>query len=342
MRRWLWIAAVLIVIVAGDAVLWMVAIRRLEAGLGEWVTAQRAAGWQVTVPDQQRGGWPFAAALRLSHVAIEGGEPFVRGGVAWRADRVVLRIAALHPMTLQIDASGAGRLRIAAGPDVPYTAGRLVVGVPLWTAITPNAVGISAEGLTTGQPRQTVTIHHLLARISLTPEAVAGEPAVSTSLSASGIVLPPGRDWALGQRIAALAADAALNGPLPAKGGLSERAITWRDDGGVLDIRALQAVWGPLRLHARARLQLDSDLQPVGAGSATLAGYTATADELAAHGVMTQGAAIAAKALLSLMAQAPPDGGASEVTVPLSLQRRTLSMRHVPLVRVPALDWPTQ
>jgi hypothetical protein len=342
MRRWLWIAAVLMLIVAGDAVLWMMTTRRLEAGVGQWMTAQRAAGWHVTATDQQSGGWPFAATLRLSHVAIEGGEPFVRAGIAWRADHVTLRIAVLHPMTLQFDASGVGQVRIAAGPDVPYSASRLVAGVPLWTAIMPNSVSIAAEGLTAGGPGQTVTIAHLVARTRLMPEAIVGEPAVTTSLSASGIVLPPGRDWALGQRIASLAADVALNGPLPTRGSLNERAVTWRDDGGVLDVRALQGVWGPLHLRAKARVQLDSDLQPVGAGSATMVGYTATADELAAHGVMTQGAAIAAKALLSLMAQTPADGGASEVRVPLSLQRRTLSMRHVPLVCVPPLDWPTQ
>ncbi len=342
MRRWLWIAAVLILIVAGDAALWMFATRRLAAGLSAWVTAQRAAGWHISVTDQRTGGWPFAAALRLSQVAVDGGAQFVGGGIAWRADRVDLRIAVFHPMTLQIDASGVGRIRIGAGADVPYAANRLVVGVPLWSAVTPNAVGISADGLTAGRPDQTLTIQKLMARISVTPEAIAGEPAVSTSLGMSGIVLPPRRDWALGQRIASLAADVTLSGPLPGKGGLSERAVTWRDDGGVLDIRALQAVWGPLHLRAKASVQLDSDLQPVGTGSATMAGYTATADELAARGVVTQGAAIAAKALLSLMAQTPAGGGASEVRVPLSLQHRTLSMRKVPLVRVPVLDWPPQ
>lgn len=340
MRRWPWIAAVLILIVAGDAALWRFAIRRLEGGLSDWVTAQRAAGWHVTATDQQSGGWPFAAALRLSHVAIEGGQPFVRGGIVWQADGVTLRVAVFHPMTLQIDASGVGRVRMASGPDVPYSASRLVIGVPLRTTTTPNSASVSAEGLTTGQPGRSVTIHHLMARISVTSEAITGEPAVSISLSASDIVLPPRPDWALGQRIASVAADVTLDGPVPDKGSLSERAITWRDDGGVLDVRALQAMWGPLHLRAMARMQLDSDLQPVGTGSATVAGYTATADELAEHGVVTQGAAIAAKALLSLMAHTSEDGTASEVSVPLSLQHRTLSMRQVPLVRIPPLDWP--
>ena len=43
---------------------------------------------------------------------------------------------------------------------------------------------------------------------------------------------------------------------------------------------------------------------------------------------------------LSLLANAPDDGSPSAVEVPLSLQYRTLSMRQVPLVRLPELDWP--
>jgi hypothetical protein len=342
MRRWLWIAVVLILIAAGDAALWRFATRRLEAGLSDWMTAQRAAGWQVSIADQRTGGWPFAAALNLHHVAIERDQLPGGSGIAWQSDRVVLRIAVFRPTTLQIDASGAGRVRLARSLDLPYSASRLVLAVPLRATRLPPSAVIVAKALTAGQPGQIVSIHDLTAHGSLAPEAIAGEPAVSISLDASDIVLPPGPDWPLGPRLASLAANAVLGGPLPTRGSLSERATTWRDDGGVLHVGALRAVWGPLHLRARATLQLDADLQPVGDGSATIVGYTATANALASHGVMTQGAAVAAKALLSLMAHTPADGGPSEVEVPLSLQHRTLSMRQVPLVRLPALDWPRQ
>jgi len=41
------------------------------------------------------------------------------------------------------------------------------------------------------------------------------------------------------------------------------------------------------------------------------------------------------------MANSPDDGSPPEVDdVPLKLEFRTLSMRQVPLVRLPELDWP--
>ena len=49
---------------------------------------------------------------------------------------------------------------------------------------------------------------------------------------------------------------------------------------------------------------------------------------------MAPSAAIAAKAVLSLLAHAPDNGGPSQVDVPLTLRKRTLSMQSVPLLRI--------
>ena len=65
-----------------------------------------------------------------------------------------------------------------------------------------------------------------------------------------------------------------------------------------------------------------------------------TLDTLASHAAISRSAATATKAVLSLMAHNPEDGSPPDVEVPLTLQYRTLSMRQVPLVRLPELDWP--
>ena len=80
----------------------------------------------------------------------------------------------------------------------------------------------------------------------------------------------------------------------------------------------------------------------MGSGNGRVVGYAATLDKLAAGGMLTKSAATVAKALLSLMAGAEDPDQPSSVDVPLTLQYRTLSMRQVPLVRLPELDWPPQ
>ena len=78
----------------------------------------------------------------------------------------------------------------------------------------------------------------------------------------------------------------------------------------------------------------------MGTGNARVVGYAETLDALATHGVISKSAATAAKAVLSLLAHTPEDGGPPDVEVPLTLQYRTLSMRQVPLLRLPEIDWP--
>ena len=343
MRRLFWILVVLLALIAaGDAALWRFATHRLQSGMAEWVSAQRAAGWTIATGSEQTGGWPLRATVMVRDVTIAGGRPLLPQDVSWKADRIVLQVSLLHPAVLQIAAPGSGRLRVAGSTDVACSARQLAVAVP-WLGRGPvHALEVRGDTLRVGLPDGTVTIDRLTAHAALSPAAIQGQAGVAVSLDAAGVGLPPQMHWALGPRIASVALDVALDGPLPAEGGIAERATTWRNDGGGLELHRLETAWGPLHLRVTARLGLDAALQPAGTGDARIAGYDATADALAAHGIMAPSAAIAAKAVLSLLAHAPDDGGPSEVDVPLTLRRRTLSMQQIPLLRVPALDWPGQ
>jgi hypothetical protein len=98
--------------------------------------------------------------------------------------------------------------------------------------------------------------------------------------------------------------------------------------------------WGPLNLDGSATVALDEHMQPMGAGTARIAGYAATLDALVATHVINARAALAAKAVLGLMARTPADGGAPVVEVPLTLQDGALSVGRIPLGRMPELSWP--
>ncbi len=343
-RLWLLLTALLLALVIGDGLIWHFAEQQMRTGLANWVAARRATGWSVSTTRPQAGGWPLAATLTLRDVALQGGAPDIPGGLAWRAERVVLRLALLHPLALQIEAEGAQHLRVSDAPDIPYTAGGLRLLVPLRADPSAQALDLHGETLRATVPvagaDDALTFDRLDVDAVLQPTAPQGQAAVSMSLKANGIGLPARLHWALGQRIASVVLDAALNGPLPDAIGLTACATKWRDDGGSLEVRHVQTKWGPLGLAATATLALDPELQPMGTGTAQVTGYAETLDALARNGLMSRSAATTAKAVLSLLANTPDDGSPSEVQVPLSLQYRTLSMRQVPLVRLPELDWP--
>jgi hypothetical protein len=346
MRRglWMFMTALLLAVVIGDTIVWYIAVRQMQAGLVDWVAAARESGWSVAFATPEAGGWPISATLILPHVVLRGGTTDIPDGLAWRAERVLIRLRLLHPLVLQIDARGAQHLRVAYAPDIPYTASRLQLLVPLQVAPSAQLLHLDSEALRANVPvagaDDVLTMNRLNVDAVLHPTAPKGQAAVSMVARADGIGLPSGMKWALGPRISSLAVDGSLNGPLPEAIGLTARATTWRDNGGSVEVRQLETQWGPLKLAATATLGLDPELQPKGVGTARVTGYAATLNDLARNGVMSHSAATTVKAVLSLLADTPENGGPSEVEVPLSLQHRTLSMRQVPLLRFPELDWP--
>jgi hypothetical protein len=345
-KLWIFLLAAPFLLAAADAIYWYMAEGSLESGFAAWQAKQKTAGWTSSVGKPVRGGWPLAATLTVPTVSISGGEADIPGGMSWRTDRLTLRVSLLRPWKLEIAADGMQRLGLADSPEIPYTADGLRITLPLRSGGTSGrSLDFVAHHLRAGMPMGNdatagMTIGVVRLHLDFRQAAQSGEPALAFALYAEDIGPPPGVARALGPRIADLTLKGALDGPVPRAQSPAERATAWRDGGGTLEIEQLAMNWGPLDLTASATLALDDQLQPMGAGNARAVGYAETLDALAAHNALTKSAATAAKAVLSLLAHNPDDGGPPDVEVPLTLQYRTLSMRQVPLVRLPELDWP--
>jgi len=341
-RRKLWLIslAVPLLLVAADTAYWRIVTGNLEQGFANWVAVQQVNGWTEQHSTTKVGGWPFAATLVIPAMSLRHDGPGMPGAVTWNAEKVTLRVALARPTVLEIAPEGRQQIRLAGNPPVPYTAARLRLIFPLQATDLPDFADVGAANLRAETPAGVASLKSLQVHLAFNPKAHSGEAAVSASLQASDVgpsvsVLRP-----LGPKISKLDMDATLSGPLPAAGNLAEQAAGWRDAGGSLEVQRLLLTWGPLDLSASATLALDDQLQPMGAGSARIVGYAETLDALAAHAVISRSAATAAKAVLSLLANAPDDGSRPDVEVPLTLQYRTLSMRQVPLLRLPEVDWP--
>jgi hypothetical protein len=331
-RRWLWflLLAVPLLLVAADTVYWHVVEQNLASGFANWRAMQRSAGWQVEAGEPTRGGWPLAATLNVPGVAMTGD-----GGIRWSMVRLQLRVELWRPATLIASAHGTQRLRIGEAPEVAFTAKQMALAMPLQPE-TPQHVELSIMNLRAGD----AGLGSLQVRLDFDPTAGSGKPVADVSARAEAITPAGQLAKPLGPRIANLVVDAALNGPLPPARDLKEQATAWRNGGGSLVIRHLAMHWGPLDLTASGSLTLDDRLQPAGSVSAKAIGYAETLDAFAAHGELSRSAVTAAKAVLSLLASYPADGSTPSVDVPLSLRDSTVSMRQVPLVRLPEVVWP--
>lgn len=342
-KHWIIAAAILLGLLAGDVAYWRIAAERLKSGYLTWLAGRAAEGWDVHSGALSIGGWPGAAEVAVRNLTLRHSGPAIPGDLEIASAGIDLSVSLLAPANLRISLTGPAHIRVANAPDLIVTGEEDSLLVPL-LATDRRPYTLSARNLriepATGAWHTTVGL--LSANIDFADPAASDQQGavIGFTGSAEAIALPAVVKSPLGSNISSVRLDGTLNGPIPKTRDVTAWAEAWRDGGGSLAISHFTMGWGPLGLTSSATLALDDQLQPMGSGNGRVVGYADTLDRLAAGGLLTKSAATAAKAVLSLMAGAGDPDQPSAVDVPLTLQYRTLSMRQVPLVRLPELDWP--
>jgi hypothetical protein len=326
-----------LLILGGFSVYWYVVARQVSEGYLAWVAARQAEGWTISGAGPTLAGWPQIGGIAVSEFRIAGGEPDLPGGVSWQTDRLLVGLDLLHPDHVDVLASGVQRIGRQSGPGVAYTTDLTRLRIPLRSPaptaeLTVRALRVGADGVAIGAAH---------ALIAADPMASKAQAVLSVNLDAREIVLPPVVNWPLGRRIASLSADAAVDGPIPPRRGFTADARAWRDGGGSVELRQVDLRWGPLDGSLSGTASLDQDLQPLASGTMRVANYAEALDVLSARRIIGADAALAAKAVLSLLASAPARGGPAQVEIPFTIRDRVMSARGSPLVKLPAVEWPS-
>jgi Uncharacterized protein conserved in bacteria (DUF2125) len=344
--RALLLAALLLAVVAaggGHALLWHRACDRLADGFAAWTATRRAEGWGVTHDPPRRGGWPFAATLAVPQFRLEAGAGLLPGGSAeWRPEAaVVLRVSPPRLDRLVVEMPGRHTLRLE-GVSYSASAAALEVVLPLTESADPGeALVAEARGLRFDTPSSTVETRAASLRIGTPGGGDEGRTATALRLSATDMALPPGLPGTarLGAIVERIGLELLLIGPIPTGRDPARRAAAWRDNGGALEVRSLEARWGDVVGSAAAALALDGALQPAGSGTLHVAGSEALLEVLGEAGLLSPFSAAAARVALRALNRAPPGGGSPQAELPLVLRNRSLNLGGIPLARLPLWDW---
>lgn len=322
---------------AADTVICQLLQRALAANYRRWASGIASQGFTLRDSVIQSAGYPWGARLVIPGFALEGGRAVVPGGLAWHTERLTLSLPLFSPFHVALAADGAQLLRIADSPDISFYAERLAASVPLNSGtadgIDVAARGVDARWLWRGIP-QDLRIAAL--RIGLTGErGGAARTTARLSISASQVVLPDNGRFPLGGTLTHCAAELSLASPALSGESSFDQARAWHDWGGLLTLESFALRWGPLSMAAAAELSLDDQLQPAGSGTARLTGGDATLDALTRGGLMSQGVAQTAKAVLATMPR--ETGGA--LVLPFTLQDSTLMVARTPLLHLDTVTW---
>lgn len=337
--------AILVILAIAWSGYWLFLTSQLEAGIQQWIAQRRAEGYEIGYAAIRSGGFPRSAEVVLDNPAMA--MPPNALPLAWSAKRLIVGVNPFHPRRLYIDGPGAHALSIGSGADQVRTyaeagylrivqeigeAGSVLNARDLALRPVSGAAQSNAESDT---ERETTTIARLDANVRREPQDAGGNNRFV--VNAAEIVFPERPDLALGNVIKSLAAEAAVQGEL-ALLPWPDALFRWRDEGGVIEVAALNGEYGPLALSGSGTVALDEAGQPVGAFTAQISGLFQVIDALSASGHMSRGQAIAAKLALGVLTGRPDRQ--APLDVPLTLQDRVLSVGPVvELMHVPEVRW---
>lgn len=298
------------------------------------IAAERAAGARISHAAPTRGGYPLAARVTLPGLRYAGAVAAPGGArlpLAAEAEAVTLVLSPDAPRRIVAEIACPCAVTPGDAAATPVEARALSAELPLSGGGSPSLTGTD---LILGLGDGPLAIGFLRARLT--------DPATARlAAEAYGVVLPPPEArWPLGQRVAALAVEARLRGPLPAATTPARSLAAWRDADGALILDSLSLSWGPLSVRGAATMTLDAALQPRGAANAQLAGFGPTLDRLAASGVIGRGPASIARLALTAASRPGEAGGERVVDIPLALEDRTLTAARIPIIRLPPVTWP--
>ncbi|MEX0695682.1 MAG: DUF2125 domain-containing protein [Rhodospirillales bacterium] len=153
------------------------------------------------------------------------------------------------------------------------------------------------------------------------------------------IDLPPRFNSPFGPNIAHLKTRLQLTGAEPPAGPDADALRGWTRDGGALDIKRLDLAHGVLGLAGEGTLALDADLQPIGAFTARITGFEPAIEQLVRAGMVRPEDGALARVVLGVLARVPNGGGPKQLSLPLGLQDRQLTVGPLKLIRLPLIVW---
>lgn len=326
---------------------WFIIADQLERGINRWSEDRRAEGWIVKHGAIKLSGYPLTWRAAVERPALErtkqtprfrwSGPGIVLVWKPWQPQIVGIEVSGLHHIGTVTDQSWVVMPITLAGGDGKLTfgpEGRLV------------KLGLLLDGANIApKPDQTILINRLQMLADLAPRANSTPPTKphlipSLRLNADifGLTLPTDVKSPLGRTIGKLAIRSTLMGRIP-NGRPADALSVWQKNGGTMEIPHLELGWASLLVQAGGTIALDTDLQPVGAMTGKISGYSETADALVRAKLIKPGAALVAKFALGALSRTPPNGGRQEIDVPLSVQEGWLFVGPVKLLKLPRIRW---
>jgi hypothetical protein len=272
--------AVLILLAVGISVAWFVISNRVEAEMDRWLAREASAGRAWSCPGRSIAGFPFRIELRCAgpQLAVTRGvgvetaraEGLVVVGQVYRWRHIIAEIDGPLRMDLidgtKVEADWRDlRLSAVAGSANDGLERLSLIANAGTLRVTPPAA-----------PPDAILVQEMQLHLRRDPRRFAQDGAYDIALRGTGVAAP-GLDAVTGEAApmdveAVILLAQALRLP---GGPLRDGLERWRQGGGRLDLKALNATKGQLRLRLEGTLALDEARRPMGRIDGAATGHQA-------------------------------------------------------------------
>ncbi|HLS68648.1 MAG TPA: DUF2125 domain-containing protein [Kiloniellales bacterium] len=320
--------------------LWWWSATRLEAQFRDWQAREAAEGREFHFTDVKVGGFPTHLRLSFSDARMSNAKGWEWHGPAamaeaplWQPRDVWLEFAGNHrflPPPTSLSAPLEFAAEVAQGRLWLDRQGR-IEGMRLdlqglaFTGYFDGGTSARALEIAWGRALQEVR----------EARAALGAGDIAFFLKVEELELPTATEPPLGRNLEELVAEGTIEDWHHA-GSIAEAVPAWADQGGHLQLDEVQMTWGPLWLQGDARVTLDEERRPLGAGHARLLGLEGTLDALTQGGMLKEDVGNMARLLLLAMSDESRDGQ-RQIEVPVTAENGVLRLGPLPLLPLPRL-----
>lgn len=311
---------------------WLGAAFWLRAELQGFASDLRGKGYEIEHGAPAFAGFPATLGIAIPGLSVAA--PPAEGGWRWQSGGVRVTLHAGAPTEPVIDLTGSHRLTgLLSAPDKGLS---LNVG----------------RGLASLAFARNGAIDNVVLKLSETTIADANGDVPMLSFMDSSLhvatdsghitlwmrdITLPDEVPVLSETITALDLTLDVVGPRPS-GPLREALNAWREGGGAIEVREAALDWPPARAAGSGTIALDAALQPIGAATFKFQGFFEIVSALVESGHVDPGVESLAKIVLGMLAK-PSATGTAELSLPLTVQDRTLHAGPVKLMEMPEVVW---
>jgi len=326
--RYVILSGIVLLAVTAYTIYWFTLADQIEIGIEKWAEARRAEGMVVAYGSLEVTGFPLRMQAQATNVHIAG--PGQNPGWQWRSTLLIGNVlpyninhivfTAPQPQDISLRINGGALEQYQLEPQRAQASLKLKHGklARLDLDIEGGMVNggrFKAGALTLGR----IQVHSRDAKNAELPADGLQNPTLfDISLKLENLDYPGFANSALGAHVTQIALTGAIEGVWPAGKGVAG-IHQWRDAGGVLQLKAAEIDWGPLKLKAAGTMAMDAQDRLIGSLTAGLMGYEELIKGLQAAGQLNKDEARAANTGLGIIAMAA-GGKDGELTLPMVLQ----------------------